>query len=160
MCLSQRNIVFPLVHQAVGLSIYPSLHPFIRNHILTRPIAISRVLRAFSDWRMDGWMDGPAEWPTKKLIELRARDYKLQNLAKSSEIDCNSMKATSIKWKKILKRKLHIHSHIVVSTTCFLIHVIYFMYSTNDLRVWNICILKLKHSGRSKMAKKKRLFKV
>ena len=39
----------------------------------TRPIAISRVLRAYSD----GPTDGPTEGPTKRLIESRALEKKL-----------------------------------------------------------------------------------
>ena len=40
----------------------------------TRPIAISRVLRAFSDGPTDRPTDRPTDQPTEWLIESRARD--------------------------------------------------------------------------------------
>ena len=40
----------------------------------TRPIAISRVLRVFSDGRTDRPTDRQTDRPTERLIESRARD--------------------------------------------------------------------------------------
>jgi len=50
---------------------FPKNQLFI-NFVITRPIAISRVLR--EQRRTDGPTDGPTDRPTKRLIESRARD--------------------------------------------------------------------------------------
>ena len=63
-----------IVRTRVGIKLRDKSVRTKAKKIGTRQIAISRVLRAFSDRQTDRQTDRPTDRPTEWLIESRARD--------------------------------------------------------------------------------------